>query len=253
MLLHVHWGATASASELFLDATNAVLAVPAHARASGFLSFLNGTLPPRSLCNTFAGIAGATYAGWTARGGAPVEQTGLRLPVLGCSQARRPDGTYASPFLAMLAQHGFTAWTIMERNWQVAVLPGVAAAPCLQWNWTPLLPEPSGQYVIALRPSATAPWTTALLDFGAYFSTLPGAAADASATITLVTSTGLSIYANASYYTAAAGSSGEQCTLGVAALAWFSAATLDLAQQRLGLVFTRIGNVETTQAPFVFT
>ena len=249
--LQVHWSANASASEVFLSGVDAALRVPNHARTSGVLTFLNGAVSPREICDTFAGLTDATFTGWNTQATNVVHQDGLRLPVLGCSQQRNAQGRYASPFLDMLSRKGYTGWTIMERDWRVGVMPGVVTVPCLHWHWTPLLPEPSGQYVIALRPTAAAPWTTALLDFGSYFSVLPGSSSNTS-TVTLVTSAGISLFANASFYLSAPGSS-LQCVLGVAALAWFSAAALDLKAQRLGLLYTRIGSVQTNSLPFIFT
>ena len=253
VMLQAHWAATATASEVFLNATDATLVVPTGTRASGIITFLNGTVGPRAICDTFSGLTNAVYKSWFTAAAATtvVVDPAVRLPVMGCSQLKRADGTYVSPFIDMITRHGYTGWTIMERDWRVGVMPGVVRVPCLQWHWTDLLPEPSGQYIIALRPTAVAPWTTALLDFGAYFSTLPGLTSN-SATVTIVTSAGISLFANASFYMTSQPAS-SQCVLGVAALAWFSAAALDLQAQRLGLLFTRIGNVETNSSPFVFT
>ena len=251
IVLQVHWGSTAVASEVFLNGKTDTLTVPKQARTTGVLNFLNGLLSPRDICNTFSDATQMVYSNWTTRATPVKSSSSVRLPELGCSQRKLRNGTYASPFIDMLTRKGYSAWTIMERDWKVAVLPGIVRAPCLQWNWTPLLPDPAGLYVIGLRPSADAPWTRAVLDFGSYFSTLPGIAST-DTTLTLVTSTGVSVFLNVSFYVSAQPAS-LTCVLGVAALAWFSAATLDLANQRLGLPFTRIGNVQSNAAPFVFT
>ena len=246
-VLRAQWSGKARATDMFLSCLSAEFMTPVP--ASGLVSVFNGTVSSSALCDTFAAVSAASFNGWTAHAKPARVNTSLHAPVMGCSQARRQHA-YVSPFLRMLQQHGFSSWTLMERNWQVGVLPGIPLAPCLDWKWTPLQPDSQGRYVIALQPSAGAPWTAAVIDFGSYFSSLPGA--DSSdITRTLVTSTGIAVYANASYYVTPKKSS-ELCVLGVAAVAWFSAAALDLARQRLGLLLTRIGSVESNPAPFVF-
>ena len=225
----------------------------------GRASFLTGTVSASGVCNnTFDRLTAPAWSReWSITPAAWQPVTGpVQQPVMGVAQATGPDGRYLSAFLRLLAQNGYSAWSVIVRLRQAAVFPGVlpAAVACVRWHWTPLVPRPSdGLYVVRLATSPAAPWTLAICDPGRYYSVLPGVAGS-SQTITLQTAeTGFAIFANATMYDGQAEASDARlkavlasdnsvCVLGLAALAWYSAACFDIGKQRLGLLTARIGN-----------
>lgn len=223
----------------------------------GRASFLTGSVSAAGVCNTFDGLSDPAWTReWSITPTAWQSVAGLaQQPIMGVAQATGSDGQYMSTFLRMLVQNGFGAWSVMVRVRQAVVVPGTLTAACVRWHWTPFVPRPNdGLYVIPLAATPAAPWTLAVCDPGRYYSVLPGVA-DSSRTITLQTAgTNLSIFANATMYDSQADASDDQlktvlaantnvCVLGLAALAWYSAACFDFRNQRLGILTTRIGDV----------
>ncbi len=232
----------------------------------GRASFLTGTVTAADVCNTFNGLAAPGWSRkWSITPTAWQSLTrGSVQPIMGVAQTLGPDGRYASMFLQLLRENGFSAWSVMMRVRQVVVLPGTLEAACVRWHWTPLLPRPrDGLYVVRLNATPVAPWTLAVCDPGRYFSVMPGTT-DSSQTITLQTAaSGLSLFVNATTYdsksdaddaalAAVLTDDNSVCVLGLAALAWFSAVCFDVGQQRLGVLTTRIGDVvQLAQTPVV--
>jgi hypothetical protein len=222
----------------------------------GRASFLTGTVSVPGVCNTFDGLAAPSWSReWSITPASWQSVPGLtQQPLMGVAQATGSDGRYLSTFLRMLAENGFSAWSVMVRVRQAVVFPGTLTAACVRWQWTPLVPRPDdGLYVIRLAASPAAPWLFAVCDPGRYYSVLPGVAGS-DQTITLQTTDNLAIFVNATMYDSQADAAdaplkavlaadNSVCVLGLAALAWFSAACFDIGNQRLGILTTRIGNV----------
>lgn len=162
----------------------------------------------------------------------------VAVPMLGIGAAKLKNNTFASPLLAALDAAGLpVAWAFSQQFGSVAITLRTPLGPCFDYCWVPLgIDTDTGEYSIALAPTATAPYTRAIIAFGRWLSLIPRAAT--AEPLILKTSTAdCSITLRSDTYTRGpTDMPADVCVLGASAGLQNALFAIDVTRKRFGIV-----------------
>lgn len=163
----------------------------------------------------------------------------VAVPMLGLGGAKTDKGTFSSPLLAALEAAGLpVTWAFSQQFGSVAITLRTPLGSCFDYCWVPMdIDNDTGEYSIALKPTAAAPYTRAIIAFGRWLSLIPRAATAEPLILQTAAEQECSITLRSDTYTRGpADMPFDVCILGASAGLQNALFAIDISRKRFGIV-----------------